>query len=189
MQDIAAEMRKLYRSEIARLCRRSSVLRRILKKLADNPDAKIRQIVEEPAASEQDDQQGRITETPQGETLQQIETAEQRQALDQALSDSRAGGCELIGAVLQQPDMLSAEDMAWHMGTIRDTVNRRRKDGRLLGLGGTKRGYRYPAWPLDDGLWPFEVLPNRLSGADRAAPGDGESKRRSADYGLFASAK
>jgi len=165
MQDIAAEVRGLSRSEIARLRKRSSVLRRILKKLADNPDARIRLIVDEPAASEQDDQQGQITETLQGEVLQQMETAEQRQALDRALSDSRARGSELIGAVLQQPDMLSAEDMARHMGTTRDTVNRRRKDGRLLGLEGAKRGYRYPAWQLDDSGRPFEVLPKLLEAA------------------------
>lgn len=165
MQDIIAEVRGLSRSEIVRLRKRSSVLRRILKKLADNPDAKIRLIVEEPASSEQDDRQGQITETLQGEALQEIETAEQRQDLDQVLSDARARGSELIGAVVQQPDMLSAEDMARHMGTTRDTVNRRRKDGRLLGLEGAKRGYRYPAWQLDDSGRPFEVLPKLLEAA------------------------
>ena len=56
--------------------------------------------------------------------------------------------------------MLSADDFAALIGTSRVTVNAKRQNHQILGLDGAKRGYRFPAWQLDENGKPFAALPD-----------------------------
>lgn len=89
------------------------------------------------------------SEALDGKPLQRIETAAQQHALDAALSRAAQRADALISEIMKQPEMLSSDEMAHRLGVTRDTVNRRREAGRLLALSGAKRGFRYPAWQLD----------------------------------------
>lgn len=55
--------------------------------------------------------------------------------------------------------MLTADAFARRLGVSRVTVNARRQKHELLGLDGAKRGYRFPAWQVDDEGKAFEALP------------------------------
>ena len=46
------------------------------------------------------------------------------------------------------------------IGTSRVTVNAKRQNHQILGLDGAKRGYRFPAWQLDENGKPFAALPD-----------------------------
>ena len=64
--------------------------------------------------------------------------------------------------------MLSADDFAALIGTSRVTVNAKRQTHQILGLEGVRRGYRFPAWQVDDDGRPFAALPalfDRLGGS------------------------
>ncbi|WP_188912580.1 helix-turn-helix domain-containing protein [Salinarimonas ramus] len=55
--------------------------------------------------------------------------------------------------------MLSGDEMARRLGVSRMTVNTWRQEGRLVGMAGVKRGYRFPEWQLDAEGRPFAELP------------------------------
>ena len=55
--------------------------------------------------------------------------------------------------------MLTAEEFAERLGVSRVTVNARRQKHELLGLDGAKRGFRFPAWQVDDDGKPLDALP------------------------------
>ena len=61
--------------------------------------------------------------------------------------------------ILDQSDMLTAEAFAGRLGVSRMTVNARRQKHELLGLDGAKRGFRFPAWQVDEDGKAFDVLP------------------------------
>jgi hypothetical protein len=64
-------------------------------------------------------------------------------------------------------DMLSADQFAELLGTTRMTVNSKRQNHQVLGLEGAKRGFRFPAWQVDEDGKPFAALPRlfeRLGG-------------------------
>ncbi|WP_395335765.1 hypothetical protein WBP06_27365 [Novosphingobium sp. BL-8H] len=69
----------------------------------------------------------------------------------------RSRGRDRVAEILAQPDMLSAEDFAKHLGTTRATINTKRVGKQVLGLQGATRGYRYPAWQIDEEGRPFQV--------------------------------
>jgi hypothetical protein len=98
----------------------------------------------------------RIVEAP-AEAVVATE-AEDGEALDAALAAARSRGRERVAEILAQPDMLSADDFADHLGTSRMTVNTKRQAHQVLGLQGATRGFRYPDWQLKDGR-PFAALP------------------------------
>lgn len=53
------------------------------------------------------------------------------------------------------------------LGTSRMTVNTKRQNHQVLGLGGAKRGFRFPAWQVGEDGKPFAALPRlfeRLGG-------------------------
>jgi len=63
------------------------------------------------------------------------------------LSAARIRGLRVRKRVLEaEGGTLSAEDAASHLGIKRQAVDKRRKAGRLIGLGMGRRGYVYPAW-------------------------------------------
>ena len=79
--------------------------------------------------------------------------------LKAALKEARARGKRRVSEIVAADDMLTAEAFADLLGVSRVTVNSRRQNGQLLGIDGAKRGFRFPAWQLDDDGRPFEALP------------------------------
>jgi hypothetical protein len=79
--------------------------------------------------------------------------------LENALEAARERGRLRSAEILDQRDMLTAEEFAARLGVSRMTVNARRQKHELLGLGGAKRGFRFPAWQVDDDGRAFDVLP------------------------------
>jgi hypothetical protein len=108
------------------------------------------------------------SEALDGKPLQRIETEAQQHALDTALSRAAQRADALISEIMKQPEMLSSDEMAHRLGVTRDTVNRRREAGRLLALSGAKRGFRYPAWQLDQHGKPVVGLERVLTAAGDA---------------------
>ncbi len=96
------------------------------------------------------------------------ETAESADAeLQAALDEARQRGRVRAGEILTGEDMLSADQFAALLGTSRMTVNTKRQNGQVLGLDGAKRGFRFPAWQVDENGKPFATLPalfERLGG-------------------------
>lgn len=87
--------------------------------------------------------------------------------LQAALEEARERGRKLKAETLQSQHMLSSEDFAKLIGVTRATVNAKRNRHEVLGLEGAKRGYRYPAWQVDDNGKPYSALPDlfdRLGG-------------------------
>ena len=80
--------------------------------------------------------------------------------LDTALTAARARGRHRVAEILSGDDMLSADDFAALIGTSRVTVNSKRQAHQVLGLEGAKRGYRFPAWQVDENGKPFAALPD-----------------------------
>jgi hypothetical protein len=79
--------------------------------------------------------------------------------LQAALVAARDRGRLRVAEVLAADDMLSADAFADLLGTTRTTVNAKRQNGQLIGLDGTKRGYRFPTWQLDGDGRPYAALP------------------------------
>jgi len=114
----------------------------------------------------------RITIDVPPEGVANIHTAEALTALPQAvddqspeidvelaLSDARQRGRVRVAAILTGEDMLSADEFATLLGTTRATINSKRQNRQLLGLEGTKRGFRFPEWQIDQDGKPFGALP------------------------------
>ena len=81
------------------------------------------------------------------------------QTTEDAFEAARQRGRIRAAQILDQQDMLTADDFASSLGVSRVTVNARRQKHELLGLDGAKRGYRYPAWQVDDEGKAFEAMP------------------------------
>lgn len=81
------------------------------------------------------------------------------EGLDAALEAARERGRLRSAQILDQTDMLTAEQFAERLGVSRMTVNARRQKRELLGLDGAKRGFRFPAWQVNDDGKAFDALP------------------------------
>jgi hypothetical protein len=79
--------------------------------------------------------------------------------LEESLQAARERGRLRSAQILKQDDMLTAEEFAERLGVSSMTVNARRQKHELLGLDGAKRGFRFPAWQVDDDGKAFDVLP------------------------------
>lgn len=79
--------------------------------------------------------------------------------LDRALDAARERGRLRAAEVLSGEEMLSAEEFAELLGVSRVTVNAKRQKHEILALEGAKRGFRFPAWQIDENGKPFDVLP------------------------------
>jgi hypothetical protein len=87
--------------------------------------------------------------------------------LQAALEEARQRGRVRAAEILTGEDMLSADQFAALLGTSRMTVNTKRQNHQVLGLEGVKRGFRFPAWQVDEDGKPFATLPalfERLGG-------------------------
>lgn len=85
--------------------------------------------------------------------------ATEDERLETALEAGRGRGRLRSAQILDQTDMLTAEQFAERLGVSRMTVNARRQKHELLGLDGAKRGFRFPAWQVDDEGKAFDALP------------------------------
>ena len=79
--------------------------------------------------------------------------------LEAALAAARERGRKRVAEIVAGEDMLSADAFAKLLGTSRVTVNAKRQSGKVLGIDGAKRGFRFPAWQLDKDGRPFGALP------------------------------
>jgi len=93
----------------------------------------------------EDGNPGKIVEKPESELRRALEAARER---------GRLRAAEILGG----EGMLSADDFARLIGTTRVTVNAKRRNGQILGLGGAKRGFRFPVWQLDPEGKPYAEL-------------------------------
>jgi len=85
--------------------------------------------------------------------------AEDEDDLDRALDAARERGRLRAAEVLSGEEMLSADEFAELLGVSRVTVNAKRQKHEVLALEGAKRGFRFPAWQIDENGKPFDVLP------------------------------
>jgi hypothetical protein len=67
-------------------------------------------------------------------------------------------GAEAAANILSGPDMLSSDTIAERLGLSREAVHQKRRRGELLGIEGTKRGVRFPAWQLGVDGRPLSAL-------------------------------
>jgi hypothetical protein len=88
-----------------------------------------------------------------------IEASTEGARLEAALEAARPRARLRSAQILDQSDMLTAEAFAGRLGVSRMTVNARRQKHELLGLDGAKRGFRFPAWQVDEDGKAFDVLP------------------------------
>jgi hypothetical protein len=87
------------------------------------------------------------------------EAGEPDDELKAALSAARERGHRRVAEILSEGDMLSADAFSGLLGVSRVTVNTKRQNGQVLGLDGAKRGFRFPAWQLDQDGRPYAALP------------------------------
>lgn len=78
--------------------------------------------------------------------------------LNDVLAAARARGRLRAAEILSGDDMLSADSFAKLLGTTRVTVNTKRQNGKVLGLDGTKRGFRFPVWQINAEGKPYAEL-------------------------------
>ncbi len=88
--------------------------------------------------------------------------------LDRALAAARERGRRRVAEILNDPDMLSADNLARMLGTTRATINTKRQNHQLLALDGATRGFRFPSWQIGEDGKPFAAMPQlfeRLGGS------------------------
>lgn len=101
-----------------------------------------------------------LVRTPTGErrlAVREISAEEAAERLDtgmhpdvaKAVELAQTRGAETAAQILNQEDMLSGDMIGQRMGISRQAVDKARKAGKLLALEGSKRGFRYPEWQLD----------------------------------------
>ena len=79
--------------------------------------------------------------------------------LDAALAAARERGQLRVAEVLAGDEMLSADAFAELLGVSRVTVNAKRQKHEVLAVDGARRGFRFPAWQVDENGKPFAAIP------------------------------
>ena len=79
--------------------------------------------------------------------------------LDAALAAARERGRLRVAEILAGDEMLSAEAFAELLGVSRVTVNAKRQRQEVLAVDGARRGFRFPAWQVDENGKPFAAIP------------------------------
>ena len=82
--------------------------------------------------------------------LQALSPRYPKASLGGGIERAEQAGEQRKQAVLDQPEMLSAQAAAQRAGMSRQALDDRRKAGRALAH--LKRGFRYPAWQFEDGV-------------------------------------
>lgn len=83
---------------------------------------------------------------------------EGRARLEQALSEARKRGDNRLAAILDGPEMLTAQQMAELLRATPEKVEEMRLSGELLSLSGAGKGRRFPKWQIGDDGKPFPEL-------------------------------
>src|SRR5262249_10151474 len=71
-----------------------------------------------------------------------------------------------IASFLDRPHMLAAEALADQLHVSRETVNQWRKAGKVIGVRGAKRGFRFPEWQINDRGQPYPAIERILEELD-----------------------
>jgi hypothetical protein len=79
--------------------------------------------------------------------------------LQSALAAARERGRLRAAEILNGEEMLPAEAFAELLGVSRVTINAKRQRHEVLALDGAKRGFRFPAWQVDENGKPFAAIP------------------------------
>jgi len=79
--------------------------------------------------------------------------------LDAALAAARERGRLRVAEILAGDEMLSADAFAELLGVSRVTVNAKRQRHEVLAVDGARRGFRFPAWQVDENGKPFAAIP------------------------------
>jgi len=79
--------------------------------------------------------------------------------LDAALAAARERGHLRVAEILAGDEMLSADAFAELLGVSRVTVNAKRQRHEVLAVDGARRGFRFPAWQVDENGKPFAAIP------------------------------
>jgi hypothetical protein len=79
--------------------------------------------------------------------------------LDAALAAARERGRLRVAEILAGDEMLSADAFAALLGVSRVTVNAKRQRHEVLAVDGARRGFRFPAWQVDENGKPFAAIP------------------------------
>jgi hypothetical protein len=79
--------------------------------------------------------------------------------LNAALAAARERGRHRAADILGGDDMLSADAFAELLRVSKPTVHAKRQKHEVLALDGPKRGYRFPAWQIDQDGKPYAALP------------------------------
>lgn len=79
--------------------------------------------------------------------------------LDAALAAARERGRLRVAEILAGDEMLSADAFAEMLGVSRVTVNAKRQRHEVLAVDGARRGFRFPAWQVDENGKPFAAIP------------------------------
>lgn len=79
--------------------------------------------------------------------------------LQSALAAARERGRLRASEILNGEEMLPAEAFAELLGVSRVTINAKRQRHEVLALDGAKRGFRFPAWQVDENGKPFAAIP------------------------------
>lgn len=79
--------------------------------------------------------------------------------LQSALAAARERGRLRAAEILNGEEMLPAEAFAELLGVSRVTINTKRQRHEVLALDGAKRGFRFPAWQVDENGKPFAAIP------------------------------
>lgn len=63
-----------------------------------------------------------------------------------------------VADFLDKPHMLAAEDFSSLLHVSRETINQWRKSGKVIGVRGAKRGFRFPDWQINDRGQPYPAI-------------------------------
>ena len=71
-----------------------------------------------------------------------------------------------VAELLDKPHMLTAEAMGDQLHVSRETINAWRKSGRIIGVEGAKRGFRFPSWQINERGKPYDAITDILKELD-----------------------
>ncbi len=71
-----------------------------------------------------------------------------------------------VANFLDQSHMLTAEDFSTLLHVSRETINQWRKAGKVIGVQGAKRGFRFPNWQISDRGQPYAAIERILNELD-----------------------
>ncbi|QPO11099.1 hypothetical protein [Thalassospira sp. A40-3] len=102
------------------------------------------------------------------EDVRVMSTSSDQTKLRDAIDAAKKRGRKLSAEILAGEEMKTSEEFAAILGVSVATMNSRRRRGKLLGLNGAVKGYRFPTWQLNKDGKPYVILDklhDRLGGS------------------------